>query len=168
MTILEQYLTSLGWEHEKTDIDVRWTDPKGEWQVSVSEHGKWWELGKFTDADVYVPDFGYQAQGRFESVDTGETLEELKTALALAQAIASYSSRIGRPPVSKLKSEAHQIVSSVCREYRNSDLRADNKDIIAAFDSRIEELKKSARKYDRLLTMLAEKAWEEENRKEQP
>ena len=100
--------------------------------------------------------------GRFEGVDTGGTLEELKTAIELAQSIASYSSRVGRPTISKLKGEARQIVSKVCREYRNSDLRADNKDIIAAFDARIEELKKTARKYDRLLTMLAEKAWVEE------
>lgn len=42
-------------------------------------------------------------------------------------------------------SEARAIVACACNEHKNSDLRADNKDIIAAFDERLEELKATNR-----------------------
>lgn len=70
------FLKSLGW---KRDVNyggqVSWISPDSERAVCIS--GSWWELRHFTDSDI-----DGVAVGRYVSDEEGETLAELKLALA--------------------------------------------------------------------------------------
>jgi hypothetical protein len=78
--LLWQYLESLGWRREiNYGGEAECSSPDREHQVTFDAGG--WSLGKFTDADI-----DGVATGRYRTVDEGETIEELKIALAEIQA----------------------------------------------------------------------------------
>ena len=71
-----------GWTGECNDFGGTLSHPNGEYQLAIDELGNW-ELKRFTDGDL--PDDAYKggcvAVGRFETVEEGDTAEELSKAL---------------------------------------------------------------------------------------
>lgn len=70
--------------------EIYYTSPKpnDEWQVQVSVEG-YWALCHFTDGDLPNDAFkgGMEAVGRYESVEEGDTVEELEKAMVSVEAM---------------------------------------------------------------------------------
>lgn len=70
--------------------EIYYTSPKpsDEWQVQVSAEG-YWALCHFTDGDIPNDAYkgGMEAVGRYESVEEGDTVEELEKAMVSVGAI---------------------------------------------------------------------------------
>jgi hypothetical protein len=74
--LLWKHLESLGWRREQNyGGETEISSPDREHQVTFDSGG--WTLGKFTDSDI-----GGVAVGRYRTIEEGETLDELKSALA--------------------------------------------------------------------------------------
>lgn len=76
MDAVKRYLSSLGWKRAMDfHGEVTFTSPDSQEQLRID--GEWWTLGRFTDSDIEVPDFGAMAVGRYVDTDEGQTLNEL-------------------------------------------------------------------------------------------
>lgn len=70
------FLKALGWKRDVNyEGQVSWIGPDSERAVVIS--GDWWELRHFTDSDI-----DGVAVGRYVPDEEGQTLSELKLALA--------------------------------------------------------------------------------------
>jgi hypothetical protein len=60
---------------------------------------------------------------------------------------------------SRQRSRASAIVARLCNEHRNSDLRADNLDIIAAFDAEFEAIRADQKRRDAEIARSWKREW---------
>lgn len=83
---IERFLSVRGWKRDVNPLgEISYQDKGGEWCVEVNEFG--WQLRAFTDADVET-ECGPVAQGRFELVTEGDTLNELRDSMVEEGAMA--------------------------------------------------------------------------------
>ena len=77
---IETYLKDRGWRRQvNLGGESEFTGYVDMLQVQLSRRG-WWALGKFTDSDIET-EWGLMAVGRYETLEEGENLDELKRAL---------------------------------------------------------------------------------------
>jgi hypothetical protein len=83
-------LTSRGWKEQRQGLpDERFFhSPNSVWQVAITLEG-YWAIGKFTDADVENDAYkgGYEAVGRYETVEEDDDIAKLEEVLVSVGAI---------------------------------------------------------------------------------
>ncbi len=87
---IEVFFRSRDWKRDVNPLgEIEFTSPDSEWQVQVSPDG-WWSIGKFTDGDLPNDAYkgGFEAVGRYESQEEGQTLNALEDELVSLGAVA--------------------------------------------------------------------------------
>ncbi len=81
---IERFLRIRDWNALGVNYlgELVYTKGRDEWQVEISKDG-WWSLNKFTDGDLPNDAYkgGFEAAGRYESLDEGQTLKALEAAM---------------------------------------------------------------------------------------
>lgn len=108
---IERFLRVRGWERRGVNTfgEIEYTKGRDEWQVQISPDG-WWSLNKFTDSDLPNDAYkgGFEAVGRYESQDEGDSLKGLEAAMVSAGAQeweCPYCGETGGTPQTKGWSE---------------------------------------------------------------
>ena len=108
---IERFLRVRDWERSGVNPlgEVEYTKGRDEWQVQISPDG-WWSLNKFTDSDVPNEAYkgGFEAVGRYESLDEGMGVKALEAAMVSVGAMeweCPYCGETGGDPVTSYSRE---------------------------------------------------------------
>ena len=89
ITQVVRLLTTRGWREQDTAFGERsFCSPDSQWSVQLTPEG-YWAIGKFTDADVENDAYkgGFEAVGRYETVEESDDIAKLEEMLVSVGAI---------------------------------------------------------------------------------